>query len=49
MTEFAEDEDVLKENKKNKDIVQGYQKVKDNGDDEKRSNNWRVNNSKILD
>ena len=49
VTGFADVEDVLKEIKKNKDVVQGFQKVKDSGDDEKRSNNWRVNNSKILD
>ena len=49
VTGFADVEDVLKEIKKNKDIVQGYKKVKDEGDDDKRSNNWRVNNSKILD
>ena len=49
MTGFADVEDVIKEIKKNKDIVQGYKKVKDEGDDDKRSNNWRVNNSKILD
>ena len=46
---FADVEDVIKEIKKNEDIIQGYKKVKDNGDDDKRSNNWRVNNSKILD
>ena len=46
---FADVEDVIKEIRKNKDIVQGYKKVKDKGDDDKRSNNWRVNNSKILD
>ena len=39
--------EVLKEIKKNKDIAQGYKRVKDGGDDNK-SNNWRVTNREIL-
>ena len=46
---FAGVEEVLKEIKKNKDIAQGYKRVKDEGDDDNRSNNWRVTNRKILD
>ena len=46
---FAGVEEVLKEIKKNKDIVQGYKRVKDEGDDDYRSNNWRVTSHKILD
>ena len=38
---FAGVEEVLKEIKKNKDIVQGYKRVKDVGDDN-ISNNLRV-------
>ena len=45
---FACVEEVLKEIKKNKDIVQGYKRVKDEGDDN-RSNNWRVPFHEILD
>ena len=44
----AEVEKVLKEIKKNKDIAQGFNKVIDRGEDNKR-NNWRVTNRKILD
>ena len=46
---FADVEEVLKEIKKNKDIVQGYKRVKDEGDEDNRSNNWRVTSHKILD
>ena len=45
---FAGVEEVLKEIKKNKDIVQGYKRVKDEGDDN-RSNNWRVPFHEIYD
>ena len=45
---FAGVEEVLKEIKKNKDIVQGFKKVIDRGEDNK-PNNWRVTNKKILD
>ena len=45
---FADVEEVLKEIKKNKDIVQGYKRVKDEGDDN-RSNNWRVPFHEIYD
>ena len=44
---YAGVEEVLKEIKKNKDITQGYKRVKDGGDDNK-SNNWRVTNKEIL-
>ena len=44
---YAGVEEVLKEIKKNKDIAQGYKRVKDGGDDNK-SNNWRVTNEEIL-
>ena len=43
---YAGVEEVLKEIKKNKDIAQGYKRVKDGGDDNK-SNNWRVTNREI--
>ena len=46
---FAGVEEVLKEIKKNKDIAQGHKRVKDEGDDDNRYNNWRVTNRKILD
>ena len=46
---FAGVEEVIKEMKKNKDIAQGYKRVKDEGDDDNRFNNWRVTNRKILD
>ena len=42
---FAGVEEVLKEIKKNKDIAQGFKKVKEFD----KWNKWRVNNSKILD
>ena len=45
---YAGVEGVLKEIKKNKDIVQGYKRVKDEGDDN-RSNNWRVPFHEIYD
>ena len=45
---FAGVEEVIKEIKKNKDIAQGFNKVIDRGEDNKR-NNWRVTNKKILD
>ena len=45
---FAGVEEVIKEIKKNKDIAQGFNKVVDRGEDNKR-NNWRVTNKKILD
>ena len=46
---FAGVEKVLKEIKKNKDIAQGYKRVKDEGDDDNRSNNWRVPFHEIYD
>ena len=42
---FAGVEEVLKEIKKNKDIAQGFKKVREFD----KRNEWRVNNSKILD
>ena len=45
---FAGVEEVIKEIKKNKDIAQGFNKVVDRGEDNKR-NNWRVTSKKILD
>ena len=45
---YAGVEEVLKEIKKNKDIAQGYKRVKDEGDDN-RSNNWRVPFHEIYD
>ena len=47
-TGLAGVEEVIKEIKKNKDIAQGFNKVIDRGEDNKR-NNWRVTNKKILD
>ena len=41
---FADVEKILKDIKKNKDIAQGYNKVKE---DEKR-NNWRITPKQIL-
>ncbi len=45
---FAGVEEVIKEIKKNKDIAQGFNKVIDRGEDNKR-NNWRVTSKKILE
>jgi hypothetical protein len=42
---FADVEDVIKEIKKNKDIAQGFKNVREFD----KWNEWRVNNSKILD
>ena len=42
---FADVEDVIKEIKKNKDIAQGFKDVREFD----KWNEWRVNNSKILD
>ena len=42
----AEVEKVLKEIKKNKDIAQGFNKVIDRGEDNKR-NNWRVDRRRV--
>jgi|TARA_B110000037_G_scaffold130013_1_gene147725 hypothetical protein len=42
---FADVEDVIKEIKKNKDIAQGFKNVREFDE----WNEWRVNNSKILD